>query len=62
MATTMAASAMRTSIPDNGHRKYPYLLHHLATDLPNQICCTDVTYVPMPRGHACLCYLRLRIR
>ena len=45
----------RTSIPDDGHRKYPYLLRKLAIDRPDQVWCTDITYVPMPRGHAYLC-------
>jgi putative transposase len=45
----------RTSIPDNGHRKYPYLLRRLAIDRPDQVWCADITYVPMPRGHAYLC-------
>jgi len=45
----------RTSIPDDGHRKYPYLLRNLAVERPNQVWCTDITYVPMPRGHAYLC-------
>ena len=45
----------RTSIPDDGHRKYPYLLRHLAIDRPDQVRCTDISYVPMPGGHAYLC-------
>jgi len=45
----------RTSIPDPGHRKYPYLLRHLAITRPDQVWCTDITYVPMPGGHAYLC-------
>lgn len=45
----------RTSIPDDGHRKYPYLLRNLAVERPNQVWCTDITYVPMPQGHAYLC-------
>ena len=45
----------RTSIPDNGHRKYPYLLRNLVIDRPDQVWCADITYVPMPRGHAYLC-------
>lgn len=45
----------RTSIPDDGHRKYPYLLRNLNIDRPDQVWCTDITYVPMPRGHAYLC-------
>ena len=45
----------RTSIPDDGHRKYPYLLRHLVIDRPDQAWCADITYVPMPGGHAYLC-------
>lgn len=45
----------RTSIPDDGHRKYPYLLRDLAVDRPDQVWCTDITYVPMPGGSAYLC-------
>jgi hypothetical protein len=45
----------RTSIPDDGYRKYPYLLRNLANTRPDLVWCTDITYVPMPQGHACLC-------
>jgi putative transposase len=45
----------RTSIPDVGHRKYPYLLQNLAVERPDQVWCTDITYVPMPSGNAYLC-------
>jgi putative transposase len=45
----------RTSIPDDGHRKYPYLLRDLAVVRPDQVWCTDITYVPMPGGHVYLC-------
>ena len=45
----------RTSIPDHGHRKYPYLLRDLAIVRPDQVWCTDITYVPMPGGSAYLC-------
>jgi putative transposase len=45
----------RTSIPDEGHRKHPYLLRNLAIERPDQVWCADITYVPMPRGHAYLC-------
>lgn len=45
----------RTSVFDDGHRKYPYLLRNLAVTRPNQVWCTDITYVPMPHGHAYLC-------
>ena len=45
----------RTSIPDDGHRKYPYLLRNLVVIRPDQVWCADITYVPMPHGHAYLC-------
>jgi putative transposase len=45
----------RTRIPDDGYRKYPDLLHNLVIERPNQVWCTDITHVRMPRGHAYLC-------
>lgn len=45
----------KTSVADKAHRKYPYLLHELKVTRPNQVWCADITYVPMPRGHAYLC-------
>ena len=45
----------RTSIPDEGHRKFPYLLRDLKVTRPDQVWCADITYVPMPHGHAYLC-------
>ncbi len=45
----------RTSIADDGHRKYPYLLRGLSVNRPNQVWCADITYVPMPGGQAYLC-------
>lgn len=45
----------RTSIPEERHQKYPYLLRRLAIVRPDQVWCTDITYIPMPHGHAYLC-------
>ena len=45
----------RTSIPNKAHRIYPYLLRDLSVTRPDQVWCADITYVPMPRGHAYLC-------
>ena len=44
-----------TSIPEETHRKHPYLLRNLAVTRPDQVWCADITYVPMPHGHAYLC-------
>lgn len=45
----------RTSIPDDTHRTYPYLLRKLKIERPDQLWCADITYVPMAHGHAYLC-------
>lgn len=40
----------RTSLPDQQHKKYPYLLRKLKIQRPNQVWSADITYVPMPHG------------
>jgi putative transposase len=45
----------RTSIPDNGHRKHPYLLKERVINFADEAWCADITYIPMPHGHAFLC-------
>jgi putative transposase len=40
----------RTSIPDQQHKKYPYLLRDMEVTHPNQVWSADITYVPMPQG------------
>ena len=42
-------------MPDNGHRKYPYLLKGRNISEADEVWCTDITYIPMPQGHAYLC-------
>jgi putative transposase len=32
------------------HKIYPYLLRGMVIDRPNQVWCTDITYIPMRRG------------
>ena len=33
------------------HPVYPYLLRGLTIDRPNQVWCSDITYVPLPHGY-----------
>jgi putative transposase len=44
----------RTSIPQKGHKIYPYLLRDVAIERPNQVWATDITYLPMAKGFAYL--------
>jgi putative transposase len=39
-----------TSAPHPKHRIYPYLLRDLAIMRPDQVWCSDITYIPMRRG------------
>jgi putative transposase len=40
----------RTSINNPEHKVYPYLLRNLPIKQPNQVWCSDITYVPMKQG------------
>ena len=40
----------RTSDPHPDHKIYPYLLRNLAITKPNQLWCTDITYIPIKCG------------
>ena len=45
-----------TSRPAKGHKTYPYLLRGLRVERPNQVWCSDITYLPMQRGFP-LCFV-----
>jgi putative transposase len=38
------------SLSSAGHKKYPYLLRDLAIERPDQVWCTDITYIRMVQG------------
>jgi len=42
----------RTSIKSPENKVYPYLLRDLEVTKPNQVWCSDITYIPMRRGFA----------
>ena len=50
MAITAVYPKRRTSIPDKEHEVFPYLLRGLAIERPNQVWCTDITYIRMVKG------------
>lgn len=39
-----------TSKPHPEHRRYPYLLRGMEITEPNQVWCSDVTYIPLRKG------------
>lgn len=40
----------RTTLKNKAHPVYPYLLRGLVIDRPDQVWCTDITYIPLRRG------------
>ncbi len=40
----------RTTVPHPKHKKYRYLLKDMVIDKPNQVWCSDITYIPMRQG------------
>jgi len=41
----------RTTIFNPEHRVYPYLLKDLSIEKANHVWCTDITYLPIGKGH-----------
>ena len=41
----------RLSLRNLEHQVYPYLLRNLSIETANQVWCTDITYLPVLKGH-----------
>lgn len=50
MGLKSVAPTPNTSLPAATHKVYPYLLGGLDINHPNQVWCTDITYIRMPGG------------
>lgn len=50
MGIESIAPKPNTSKRHPGHKIYPYLLKHLTVLCPDQVWCTDITYIPLPGG------------
>ena len=50
MGLVSVAPKPNTSKRNKEHKIYPYLLRGLIIDRPNQVWCTDITYIPMQGG------------
>jgi putative transposase len=50
MGLASIAPKGRTTHPGNGHKIYPYLLRVVEINRPNQVWCSDITYIRMEGG------------
>ncbi len=50
MGLVSIAPKPNTSLAVKAHKVYPYLLRGLEIDHPNQVWCSDITYIRLPRG------------
>lgn len=50
MGIEAIAPKRRTTTPHPGHKIYPYLLRNLEISRPDQVWCSDITYIPVRHG------------
>ena len=51
-------ACVRGGKPVKGHKTHPYRLGGLRIDRPNQVWCSDITYLPMRKGFPYLVAIR----
>lgn len=54
MGIQSVAPKPNTSKPRKEHKIYPYLLNGLDINAPNQVWCSDITYIPIAGGYVYL--------
>lgn len=47
---SLAPQKKKTTVPAPGHKIYPYLLRNLDINRPDQVWCSDFTYIRLKRG------------
>lgn len=47
---SLAPQKKKTTVPAPGHKIYPYLLRNLEINRPDQVWCSDFTYIRLKRG------------
>ncbi len=55
MGLEAIAPKPKTTIPSKENKVYPYLLRGLEIAKPDQVWCSDITYVPVRYGFLNLC-------
>jgi len=50
MGLVSVSPGKKTSVPGNGHKIYPYLLRKMPVVRPNQVWCSDITYIRLKNG------------
>jgi putative transposase len=55
MGIEAIAPKPKTTIFCKGHKVYPYLLRGLTIERPDQVACSDITYIPTCNGYLYLC-------
>lgn len=54
MGLQSVAPQKKTTIPAPGHKVYPYLLRNLDINSPDQVWCSDISYIRLKQGHVFL--------